>query len=223
MNFVPDLLVSDYLLYIAVPVFFYVLWWVLRDITRHTELYQLHSRIFLVGLLALTALWLLTARSNLGLAYHFHGAMLFTLLYGWRHAFIGMTLIQLVTTVMDAETTLAYFTLNNLLFVFLPLYVAQRIQRQVERYLPPNFFVFIFVVAFFGAAMSLAAMLVFSSTLLSITAHIPWNRIWKDFLMYLPLMMFGEAFMTGLLMTLLTLFKPHWVRGFDERRYFKSE
>ena len=221
MRFIPDLLVSDYLLYSAIPVFFLILLWVVRDIARRSELYQLHSSVFVGGVLGLGLLWLLTARSGLGLEYHFHGAMLFTLLYGWRHAFIGMLLIQIIVTLLGTDTTLGYFALNNLLFVLLPLWIAQRIQQRVERYLPPNFFVFIFVTAFFGAALSLAAMLMFSSTLLSIVAHISWSRIWKDFLQYLPLMMFGEAFMTGLLMTLLTLFKPQWVKGFDGGRYFK--
>lgn len=223
MNYTPDLLVSDYLLYLSIPVFLYVLWYVLRDITRRTELYQLHSPPFLGGLLALTLLWLLTARSTLGLVYHFHGAMLFTLLYGWRHAFIGMVLIELITSLFAPPFSFAYFALNNLVFVLLPIYIANRIHTRVEKFLPPNFFVFIFVTAFFGAAVSLAAMLIFSSTLLNLMSQIPWSRLWSDYLVFMPLMMFGEAFMTGMLMTLLTLFKPHWVKGFDENRYFTNK
>jgi uncharacterized membrane protein len=196
---------------------------VLRDITCRTELYQLHSGPFLGGMVALTLLWFLTARSTLGLEYHFHGAMLFTLLYGWRHAFIAMVIIELITSLVGQPFSFAYFALNNLLFVLLPIYIANRIHTRVEKYLPPNFFVFIFVSAFFGAALSLAAMLVFSTTLLNLLADISWNRLWKDYLIFLPLMMFGEAFMTGMLMTLLALFKPRWVKGFDEKRYFSNK
>lgn len=223
MNFTPELLISDYLLYFSIPLFIYVLWHVLRDIYRQTQLYQLHSPHFLVGVGLLSLLWFLTARSTLGLEYHFHGAMLFTLLYGWRHAFIALVLVQIINAIFIHEFYWSYFALNNLVFALLPIYVANRIYTRVEKYLPPNFFVFIFVTAFFGAALSLAAMLVFSTTLINLLSDISWNRLWKDYLIFLPLMMFGEAFMTGMLMTLLTLFKPHWVKGFNENRYFSNK
>lgn len=222
MNFTPDLLISDYLLYLSVPLFLYTLWRVLHDIYRHADLYQLHSSHFLLGVVFLNLLWFLSARSTLGLEYHFHGAMLFTLLYGWRHAFIAMVLTQLVNALLSPQFEFTYFALNNLVFVLLPIYIANRIYTWVEKNLPANFFVFIFITAFFGAAFSLASMLIFSSTLLTLMSPIPWGRLWNDYLVFLPLMMFGEAFMTGMLITLLSLFKPHWVKCFSEERYFRN-
>ena len=43
----------------------------------------------------------------------------------------------------------------------------------------------------------------------------------KEYFPFLPLMMFPEAFITGMLTTLAVVFYPQWVLTFDDAKYLK--
>jgi uncharacterized membrane protein len=92
-----------------------------------------------------------------------------------------------------------------------------------ETHLPANFFVYIFACAFFGAGLAMLTVIITGSGLLSIGGAYASEQLYRDYLQLIPLFMFPEAFITGLLMTLLIVYRPEWVTSFDDRRYLAGK
>ena len=67
----------------------------------------------------------------------------------------------------------------------------------------------------------LAAMAVNSLLLLGL-GEMSLDQLRQSYLSVLPLMMFPEAFINGLIVTGLVVFKPAWIPSFDDEVYLKS-
>ena len=54
--------------------------------------------------------------------------------------------------------------------------------------------------------------------------HYTFFQLQADgYFMMLPIAMFPEAFVNGALMTMLVVFKPHWVGSFRDQQYLKGK
>jgi len=91
----------------------------------------------------------------------------------------------------------------------------------VERRLPANFFVYIFVVAFFGTALSLVVAGIAALLLQVVATELPLDHALGRYAPYLLQLGFGEAMLTGMLITIGVVYRPQWVRTFDDTRYLK--
>jgi len=180
------------------------------------------SHVFLGACVGLLLMWLIKADGIPGMDYHYLGATLLTLMVGWRLAMVGMSLV-LTAMVYNGMTDWHNFPINALLMGVLPVLVSQAIHYGVQKKLPNNFFVYIFLTAFFGAAIAVASsILTASGLLLASDVHTLHALAWK-YLPYTPLMMFPEAFITGMLITLFVVLRPNWVLTFDDERYIRGK
>jgi uncharacterized membrane protein len=89
----------------------------------------------------------------------------------------------------------------------------------VERTLPRNFFIYIFLTAFFGAALAGAASGSAAIGLIAAFGAPPLAFMAEQFLPYCLLLAFAEATLTGMVITLLVVYRPRWVGTFDDTRY----
>ena len=112
------------------------------------------SNVFLGGCVGLLLMWAIKANGVPGLDYHFVGATLVTLMFGWRLAVLALGIV-LVANAIDGSIPWASLPMVGLLLVMLPVGLSYTIYRWVDRALPNHFFVFIFLNAFFGAAVAL--------------------------------------------------------------------
>jgi uncharacterized membrane protein len=103
-----------------------------------------------------------------------------------------------------------------------PILVTRLALLASRRYLPPNPFIYIFICGFFGAAAAMLAATVANSMLLLGGDQVPFSQLQQSYLMIVPLMMFPEAFINGLIVTGLVVFKPAWISSFDDEVYLKS-
>ena len=103
-----------------------------------------------------------------------------------------------------------------------PILVTWLALKGSRRYLPPNPFIYIFVGAFFGAAAAMLASMAALSLLVLGFEHVSVNQLQGSYLPILPLMMFPEAFVNGLIVTGLVVFKPTWIPSFDDEVYLRS-
>ena len=103
--------------------------------------------------------------------------------------------------------------------VAVPVATAWFVLRVAERRLPPNFFIYVFVVAFFGAGFSLAAAGLAGATLLTSAAGLPAGLVFGEYVPYLLYLAFGEATLSGMILTLAVVYRPRWVATFDDARY----
>lgn len=170
-----------------------------------------------VATLALIVLWQIRAETLPGLALHLLGAMLCTLVFGPAIAVVPMTL-ALISVYLTTPADWGLFGLNACLLVFWPIMISRYFAHLVSR-LPSHIFVFIFVSGFFASAgvvlltgWTLAAML----WLMQIY---PWGSLLEDFASYWLLVAFSEAWLTGMLLTVLVVYRPERVAMFDAVRY----
>lgn len=167
-------------------------------------------------------IWMLKAGFAPGLSIHLLGATLLTLMFGWAFAILGISLVLVAHTINDGGGWMA-LPLEIILLGAVPAIFSFALYRFVDSWLPNNFFIYIFLVAFFGAALA-AASAVFATSLVQIAsgAYSP-DQVWHDYTRYALLIMFPEGFVTGMLMTLFVAYRPEWVSTFDDSRYLDGK
>jgi len=178
------------------------------------------SHGFLGTCVLLLVLWHVSTRQFPGLNYHFLGAGLLALMFRWQLAFVGVNLI-LLAMLINGETAWQTLPINALTMGLVPILTCFGIYRLAEWKLPKHLFVYIFVNAFFGAALAIAAAVTLSALLLTAAGVYQMDALMRDYFPFLPLMMFPESFITGMLTTLAVVFYPQWVLTFDDGKYLK--
>lgn len=177
--------------------------------------------VFLGTTVALLVLWSIRADIGYGLEFHLLGVATVTLMFGWPLAILTVSLAQLGLT-LNGAAAWSMYPLETLVHGVLPVFCAYAVLRASERWLPPHFFIYIFVCAFFGGALTMAiSHLAAVASLLAEGAQAPTHPGMHSALI-LPLMMLPEAFLNGMLMTLLVAYKPHWVMTFDDNKYLRG-
>jgi uncharacterized membrane protein len=169
----------------------------------------------------LVVLWSIQATVGDGFRFHLLGAAAFTLLVGAPLALAGTAVAVVVDiAVRDglwANAALAWLTMGAV-----PVGAAWVVLRLAERALPPNFFIYVFVVTFFGAALSLVAGGITAAALLTIAGGRPSELVFGEYVPYLVYLALGEATLTGMALTLAVAYRPQWVATFDDARYLKG-
>ena len=94
--------------------------------------------------------------------------------------------------------------------------VSESWLRLVQRWLGHDYFVFVFVAAFFGAALALFSAGLAAGLLLSLSGTYEADQLLHNFYSYLVLLLFPEAFLTGALLSIFVVYRPTWVASFVE-------
>ncbi|MBJ9976653.1 energy-coupling factor ABC transporter permease [Pseudomonas sp. S75] len=191
--------------------------------TRWIELFSdLRRQHLLFGtVLGLFALWLVRRDFDSGVSFHFLGMTAVTLLLDWPLAVLGGCLAQLGLLALGRQD-LAALGINGLLIVGLPVLVTETCANLVERAQPRNLFVYIFCSGFFAAALATVLCLLAAMTLLWWDGLFAMPEWLGDFVGYLWLMLFPEAFINGTVISALVVFCPEWLETFDRTRYLQE-
>lgn len=162
-----------------------------------------------------------------GVSLQYLGAAWLTLLLGYPRAVTSMLLITLLDGAHHGRPPLA-LGLDALLFGVAPAWMMWAITRVIRRRLPGNLFVFLIGVGFLGLFVAYALPLLAAALLGAIalvaggvdpaSTHtlLEYGRL---ALPYALLLAAGEAWLEGMLTTLLVVFAPGSVRLFDEAHY----
>ncbi len=176
------------------------------------------QHVYFGAVVMLLLLWGLKAGVSPGLGFHHLGATLFTLMFGWPLAVFGLATILLASVLLQ-HNELIGLGVNGCLSIVIPVLTSYTVLKLSQKYLPDNFFIYIFVVAFFGAGIAVAASRLSSIVLLSLVNAYPETKLIEESLLYTPLFMFPEMFITGMLISVFVVYKPEWVITFDDKRY----
>jgi uncharacterized membrane protein len=175
---------------------------------------QRRQHLLFGTMLALFLLWLVRRDFASGLSFHFIGMTAVTLLLDWPLALLCGFAAQLGLLALG-RLDLAGLGVNGLL-------LAETFAVLVERRQPRNLFVYIFCCGFFPAALTALVCLLGGLGLLwhdGLYVMPPWL---EDFVGYLWLVMFPEAFINGMLVTGLVVFYPDWLETFNRTRYLAA-
>ena len=181
------------------------------------------QHVFLGAIVLLLTIWGIKAGISPGLGFHHLGATLFTLMFGWQLAIIGL-LITLASSLLLLDIPdWASLGINGLVSIVIPVFTSYGILKLSHRWLPDNFFIYIFICAFFGAGIAIAVSRLAALALLLTIDVYPSAKLMEESLQYIPLFMFPEAFVTGMLITIFVVYKPTWISTFDDDRYLKGK
>ncbi len=178
--------------------------------------------IWLGCIVVLTLLWSMKAGVQPGLSLHLVGATMMTLMFGPGLAVVGLAAVLAAVT-LNGGGDWAAIGLTTLISIAVPVGVAYAVHRAVTRFLPANFFVYVFVGAFFGAAVSVVAAGLASSALFSLADAYPSSHLLSEYLLFFVLLGFAEAWLNGAAITLMVVYVPHWVTSFDDKVYLAGK
>lgn len=200
------------------PLFAHSIWWApwlrLRDSTL--------LNLWLGMTVLLVLIWSMKAGVRPGLSMHLLGATIFTLSFGPRLAFIGLSLVAAAVTLNTGGGWLSYAA-NTLLTAGVGVGLSHLFYRLLDKVLPRHFFVYIFVNGFFGAALTVIGVGFVISTLLALAGAYEWDYLFTEYFPYFLLLGFAEAWLSGMVMTLFVVYRPGWVVTFDDESYLANK
>lgn len=218
---IPGVLFSPYWLVLGHAVFALAL----ADALRHAPWDKLREgwrlNLFAGACAVVLVLWQMRAGVTAGLTVHLLGATLLTMMFGGQLALIGLAVVIAISAQMG-HGDWAAFGINGLLLAVLPVWFARRYGAFVAARLPRNPFVYLFACGFAGAALAIALVGCVSAVLLLAATEYGLDQVVHHYLVFYLLMVFPEAFLTGMCLTLFVVYRPDWVATFDDRRYLHS-
>ncbi|HHJ34447.1 MAG TPA: hypothetical protein ENJ87_01655 [Gammaproteobacteria bacterium] len=216
---IPAQLMPVSVLYIADALFFITLLYTIKQVEFRQLLKNRPSQhVYFGAMVLLFLLWGVKAGISPGLGFHHLGATLFTLMFGWPLALAGLTIILFASVLLQHNELIALGA-NGCLSIVVPVFSSYAVLKLSQKYLVDNFFIYIFVVAFFGAGIAVMFSRLSSILLLSAVGAYPDTKLFEESLLYTPLFMFPEMFITGMLISVFVVYKPEWVITFDDERY----
>ena len=179
-----------------------------------------NTRVWHGSIVVAIVLWSIQATVSGSFTFHLLAMAGMTLALGARLALVSAVIVVAVHCgIHDGHW-------QNLAAVWLAPCAAaigttSLVLRVAERRLPANFFIYIFVVAFFGTALSLVVAGIAALLLQVAATELSLLHALDRYAPYLLQLGFGEAMLTGMLITIGVVYRPQWIRTFDDTRYLK--
>jgi uncharacterized membrane protein len=174
------------------------------------------SNVWLGYVVLAALLWMIGGGVGASVRFHLLAAPLGYLLFGPWLALVALSLSAAAVTFMNGDW--ASYPTHVLLSAAVPIAMSHAVLRACERWLPPNYFIYIFLGAFLGGALAMFVAGAATASLAAILA--PTTRYAGDDLPAMLLMLsFGEGTLTGMLASLMVVYRPTWVGTFDDARY----
>jgi len=178
--------------------------------------------VFLGVCVTVIVLWQIKAVLPGGFSLHLLGATIMTLMFEWQFAVIGMSIVLLVTSI-SGSAGWGSFGVNALLGCVLPVFCSYVVARAVHRFFPRNFFVYIFLSCFANGGVTMALTSITSVLFLLLASDSASDFLLRHYLTPSLLLVFPEAFISGMSLTLFVVYKPQWVSTFRDELYLKGK
>jgi len=179
---------------------------------------RIYQQLTLGATICLLALWSLRAGIHPDLQVHFLGLTTLTLMFGWRMALWIGSLTMLLLLSFRVEQ-LAQLGPELLLSILMPISLSYLVYAWCYHHLPRHFFIYILVCGFLCAALVIGLRQLGLAGWLSGVEGLPWPLVRDNFLLLTPLLLFPEALLNGMALTLLVVYRPQWVSTFNDRDY----
>lgn len=179
--------------------------------------------LFLGATVVMLALWQIRTGVRPGLTFHLYGISALTLMFGfWRASFAGA--LVLLINVVFGRGSLTALGLDMLLQAALPAAVSWSVFRLLERHLPNHFFIYVFGNGFFGAALAAASIGLVTTAVMALAGVYPLDYLLTQYTPYAVLLLsWSEAFLTGMAVTMMAVYRPAWLGTFDDIKYIQNK
>jgi uncharacterized membrane protein len=220
MNFLVELLPSSYIwisFILYVSLLFFALWQAPWFHLKNTT----DTHVFFASCLILWLMWRNSVGITPGMEFHLLLASTMTLMFGWPFAILGVSFAQLALTI-EGEAQWASFFINTLCNGIIPIFVTYAVYWLVYIALPRHFFIYIFLTAFIGSALAMLISRLVGLVILLSGGHYALADLGEE-PWFIVVMLFPEAFMNGLIMTILVVYRPQWVSSFSDKDYLHGK
>ncbi|MDX1676500.1 energy-coupling factor ABC transporter permease [Arsukibacterium sp.] len=181
-----------------------------------------YQHLWLSSIVVTALLWSVQAGIEPGLELHLLGITTLVLCHGWRIAWlIGSLAIFFLVAV--GKTSLADAGSTALLTVMLPALFSYLIFALSYQYLPRHLFIYIFVAGFANAALTITFKMTLTALWFHWQGHYSWSSIYQNYLQLALLIWFAEALLNGMAITLMSVYRPHWLRTFYDNEYLSPD
>lgn len=179
------------------------------------------AHVFFGACMVLFSLWMMGAGIEPGLSLHLLGTVLLVLMFDLPLGLIGSAAVLAATTAV-AEGGWAAFGGNGLALCLLPALVGRGFLRIAWRWLPDNFFIYVFVNSYLAGAVSMVVAGLVNAVLLWFSGTYDGDHLIWQYLVLLPMLAFAEGFLTGGAAAIFAVYRPEWVSTFDDFRYLRN-
>lgn len=176
---------------------------------------------FLAGVVLLPWSWLLphmlpsTVLTG-GVSVQLSGACLLTLLLGWPLAVVAISLIASCVYLIGHSPIAAWLS-QWVWLGLIPATLTLGLGALLRRKLPDQVFIYILGRGFIGTALCMFA----AGLLYELLYHLVGGVTVGEALVARWLMAWGDAFLTGMLVSIFVAFKPEWLATWSDRRYLQ--
>lgn len=180
------------------------------------------QQVYFAAIVMVLVLWIMRGGIQPGLDYHLLGVTGLTLMFEWQFALFAVSLVVALTTWLGAAGWEA-FGMNVLAMGVVPIVFTRLLLYACQRWLPLNFFIYVFINAFLAGALSILLAGLASGLVQQLAEVQPGDTLVNNFLMILPMLMFGEGFLNGAALSLVVAYRPAWVATFHDRWYLHGK
>lgn len=180
------------------------------------------QHLYFAACLVVWCLWLMRAEVIEPLPLHFLGMTTLTLMFGWPLALVAAAVVAVGVRLVGVESW-STASLSFLTHGVIPAALTWVAFRFSQKRLPLNLFVYIFVCGFFPAGAGIVAGLLVYGSVLMTSGSVATEQVTEQYLLIAPLYGFPEAFINGMIMTALVVYRPEWVMTFDDSKYIKGK
>lgn len=212
MNFSPELL-SNYLILASNIIYATLLIAALLKAPWYHLKNNTDFHVLLGSCLIVWTIWHNSAGVTPGMEFHLLLVTTITLMFGWPFAILAVSIVQLGLT-LEGQAYWATYAVNAICNGIIPIGITYGLYWLVYWLLPRNFFIYIFVIAFAGGALSMLLSRLSGLAILTTT-----GVDLGDEPFFILVMLFPEAFINGFIMTLLVVYRPKWVSSFNDQCY----
>lgn len=183
---------------------------------------QGYQHFVFASVVALSLLWSVQAGIKEGLNLHFLLLTTLVLCHGWRIA-VWICLLPTLLLVCFDKLPWQDSGLFLLSTVILPALFSYLLFLASYRYLNRHLFVYIFVAGFIAAALTIVLQISLTSLWFGVEGRYDWHTVINDYWQLALLIWFPEALLNGSAITLMAIYRPHWLRTFYDREYLSPE
>ncbi len=151
-------------------------------------------------------------------SFHFLGACMMTLMFGWSFAVLALSLLVMFFT-FSGNGGWDTYALNAFLLGAIPASLTWLLLRMSQRWLPHNFFIYIFLNTFFAAVLGIILIGSVAYWLLWISGAYSSAELSGSFLPLVVMLAFPEGTLNGIAITLMVVYRPTWVATFYDKLY----
>ena len=172
------------------------------------------------AIIVLPLVWCFNVPLAAGAGLHLVGLPIIVLMFG-RQLAMAAAALSVVAYTLAFDALWANLGINLILLAILPAYCGEALMRATERFLPRHMFVYLLGNGFFG---TMAMLAILNSLALGLhQALLASSPFGADVVAYMLLLSWGEAFLTGFLLTMFTVYRPEWVLTFDDEIYLRGK